>query len=239
MEGGEGGTARQFLITSGHTWSGREPREARGIHVRTAAKRLGSPTGRVCDARAQPRYVKEGQLQNITSIYIAKQPPLIPPQGRRRGADPFVPLYKTSQKPRKVEDFGLLALLGAHRGVRTVQDGLKTAQDGPKPAQDGPQRAHETPKTAQEGPKRTRKSAPRSQNHRFSNGFFHNLGVLVVFGSQKTMTAQAASKKTPRRPKRPPKGPHDGPREPQDRPRKPPRRSKRPPRRPKRTPKGP
>ena len=35
------------------------------IHVRTAAKRLGSPTGRVCDARAQPRYVKEGQLQNI------------------------------------------------------------------------------------------------------------------------------------------------------------------------------
>ena len=51
------------------------------IHVRTAAKRLGSPTGRVCDARAQPRYVEEGQLQNIAFLYIAKQPPLIPPPG--------------------------------------------------------------------------------------------------------------------------------------------------------------
>ena len=46
------------------------------IHVRIAAKRLGSPTGRVCDARAQPRYVLEGQLQNIALLYIAKHPPL-------------------------------------------------------------------------------------------------------------------------------------------------------------------
>ena len=53
------------------------------------------------------------------------------------------------------------------------------------------------------------------------------------------MTARAASKMAPRRPKRHPREPLDGPRGPQDGPKRPPRRSRRPPRRPKRTPRAP
>ena len=139
------------------------------IHVRTAAKRLGSPTGRVCDARAQPRYVIEGQLQNIAFLYIAKQPPLIPPQGRRRVADPFRPRIENLQKPMEIIDLGLWALLGAHKGrqdgSRWLQGGLREPQNGPKTAHDGPKRAQKAPKTPQEGPKRTPKSASRGQNH--------------------------------------------------------------------------
>ena len=92
------------------------------IHVRTAAKRLGSPTGRVCDARAQPRYVKEGQLQNIASLYIAKQPPLIPPQGRRRLADPF--RVKCGNLPKPVEN-RFVGPLGPPRNPQGRQDGSR------------------------------------------------------------------------------------------------------------------
>ena len=44
---------------------------------------------------------------------------------------------KTYQNLRKIDDFGLLGLLGAQEGLKMAQDGLQTRQDGPKTAQDG------------------------------------------------------------------------------------------------------
>eukprot|EP00959_Pyramimonas_sp_CCMP1952_P120562 2520945-Pyramimonas_sp.AAC.1 len=91
-----------------------------------------------------------------------------------------------------------------------LQEGLKMAQDGPGAAQNCPERSHEGPRGPQDGSKgpqedsKERLQEPKSLN---SHGILKDFSVLAFFGSQRTMTAQAASKKPTRRPTRPPKGP--------------------------------
>eukprot|EP00959_Pyramimonas_sp_CCMP1952_P210502 4405133-Pyramimonas_sp.AAC.1 len=112
----------------------------------------------------------------------------------------------------------------------------KTAQAGSRTAQDGPKGPHEASKTAQEGPKRTPKSASRGNKLLISYKFFKDFSFFAFFGSQKTMTAHAASKKTPRLPNKSPRWSQDGPRAPRDGQKRPPTQSQGPPRRPKKPP---
>ena len=55
----------------------------------------------------------------------------------------------------KIDDFGLLGLLGAHEGVKTAQDGPRRAKTAPRrsmKAPRGPKKLPRRPKRATRGP---------------------------------------------------------------------------------------